>query len=84
MKQSVLRRCAAVVILLSFCALTGACAFADVYKRQVLDRPFSREVVLTGRQPADWMREAADYSTEMRCHRHPYEQGLAARPGIEF
>ena len=29
MKQSVLRRCAAVVILLSFCALTGACAFAD-------------------------------------------------------
>ena len=53
-------------------------------REAVLDRPEGREVVLTGRQPAPWMEEAADYSTEMKCHRHPYEQGISARKGIEF
>lgn len=34
--------------------------------------------------PAPWMIEAADYSTEMRCHKHPYERGIKARKGVEF
>lgn len=50
----------------------------------VLHRPAGREVVLTGRDPAPWMQQAADYSTEMRCHRHPYERGIAARKGVEY
>lgn len=50
----------------------------------VLARPPRLEVVLTGRHPADWMRQAADYSTEMQCHRHPYEKGIPARRGVEF
>jgi cob(I)alamin adenosyltransferase len=53
-------------------------------KRAVLQKPAAQEVVLTGREPADWMRQTADYSTEMHCWRHPYEKGLAARKGIEF
>lgn len=53
-------------------------------KRAVLKRPGSREVVLTGREPADWMLAAADYSTEMRCHRHPFQQGVRARRGVEY
>ena len=53
-------------------------------KQAVLDCPEGRETVITGRRPEDWMLEAADYVTEMRCHRHPYEQGIAARRGIEF
>lgn len=53
-------------------------------QKTVLERPAGRETVLTGREPADWMREAADYSTEMRCHKHPYQQGAAARKGVEF
>lgn len=50
----------------------------------VLARPAGREVVLTGREPAPWMQEAADYSTQMLCRRHPYEQGAPARKGVEF
>lgn len=50
----------------------------------VLDRPEGREVVLTGRDPADWMQQAANYSTEMRCHKHPYQQGITARKGVEY
>ena len=53
-------------------------------KGAVLERPEGREVVLTGREPPEWMREAADYVTEMRCHRHPFEQGVPARRGVEF
>ena len=29
------------------------------------------EVVLTGREPAAWMKDAADYSTELRAVKHP-------------
>ena len=43
-----------------------------------------REVVLTGRDPAPWLQEAADYSTEMRAHKHPYADGIAAREGVEY
>lgn len=53
-------------------------------RQAVDDRPEHCEVVLTGREPAGWMRQAADYSTEMRCHRHPYQQGIRARKGVEF
>ncbi|MFR9215923.1 MAG: cob(I)yrinic acid a,c-diamide adenosyltransferase [Ruthenibacterium sp.] len=53
-------------------------------KKAVCGRPQGTEVVLTGRQPAQWMLETADYSTEMCCRRHPYEQGVAARKGVEF
>lgn len=53
-------------------------------KQAVLERPQHREVVLTGRNPEAWMVEAADYVTEMQPRRHPYEQGIPARKGIEF
>lgn len=56
----------------------------DLLRRAVLERPAGCEVVLTGRNPADWMHAAADYSTEMRSHRHPYTKGVPARKGVEF
>ena len=43
-----------------------------------------REVVLTGRDPAPWMQDAADYSTELRAVSHPYTRGIPAREGIEY
>ena len=46
--------------------------------------PEETEVVLTGRYPSDALLERADYVTEMKKIRHPYDQGLAARQGIEF
>ena len=56
----------------------------DLLERAVRNRPAGQEVVLTGRHPAPWMEELADYSTEMHCWRHPYEQGVQARKGVEF
>lgn len=42
------------------------------------------ELVITGRDAADFLVEAADYITEMKCVRHPYDRGIKARAGIEF
>ena len=47
-------------------------------------RPAELEVVLTGRDPSQAMQDAADYVTEMRKVKHPFEQGVPAREGIEY
>ncbi len=65
-------------------AVEKGCVDETLLRRAVLEKPPEQEVVLTGRRPADWMREAADYSTELRCCRHPYEKGIGARKGIEY
>ena len=43
------------------------------------------EVVMTGRGPVpDEILELADYVTEMKAHKHPYDSGVKARKGVEF
>ena len=56
----------------------------ELLKAVVLERPAEQECVLTAHGAPDWMLETADYSTEMKCHRHPYQKGIAAREGIEY
>ena len=43
-----------------------------------------REIVLTGRHPAPELVELADYATEMRKEKHPFDRGVTARRGIEY
>ena len=47
-------------------------------------RPAELEVVITGRDPAAELERRADYITEMKKRRHPFDQGQAARKGIEW
>ena len=42
------------------------------------------ELVMTGRDPADFLVEAADYHSELVKKRHPYDDGISARYGIEY
>lgn len=42
------------------------------------------EMVMTGRDAAGFLRDRADYITEMKALRHPYEKGVTARRGIEY
>ena len=42
------------------------------------------ELVITGRDPDSFFLEHADYITEMKIQRHPYEKGILARKGIEW
>ena len=47
-------------------------------------RPEALEVVLTGRGPSEALLSAADYVTEMKKLRHPFDRGVGARKGIEY
>lgn len=65
-----------------------ALAFGVLTEEEVLElvdgRPPKVELVLTGRQASPVILERADLVTEMQAVRHPYQQGIAARRGIEF
>ena len=50
----------------------------------ILGKDDVAEVVITGRQPAQVFLDAADYISEIKCVRHPYQKGITARKGIEF
>ncbi len=48
------------------------------------EKPPEVELVLTGRRVPSELYEYADYITEMREIKHPYQQGIQARRGIEY
>ena len=47
------------------------------------NKPVGLEVVLTGRNPNDKLIELADYVSEIKAVKHPYERGINSRIGIE-
>lgn len=47
------------------------------------NKPPMLEVVLTGRNPSASLIELTDYYSEIRKIKHPYDQGIKAREGIE-
>jgi len=66
----------------------------DAYQLGVLDKimfedllnnkPEPLELVITCHKPDAWMLDKADYVTEMVKHKHPFDEGIQARHGIEF
>lgn len=48
------------------------------------NRTDGTEVVLTGRNPKQEMLDLADYVSEIRKIKHPYDRGIKARKGIEI
>lgn len=50
----------------------------------LVHRPDHLEIVLTGRDPGEELLELADYVTEMKKIKHPFDQGIPARKGIEM
>jgi len=50
----------------------------------LLDDHGEAELVITGRDPCAELLERADYVTEMKLVKHPYEKGVKARRGIEY
>lgn len=50
----------------------------------IRQKPENIEIVITGRRAAPEIIAIADLVTEMREVKHYYQQGIAARPGIEY
>lgn len=55
----------------------------DLLEAFIRNKPERLELVMTGRNPAHWMIECADYVSEIRKIKHPYDKGIPARIGIE-
>ena len=66
----------------------GAYAGGYIDREAVLQflrqKPPALEVVLTGRNPAPELIELSDYLTEMQKRKHPMDEGIPARLGIEL
>jgi len=73
------------VILDEFNTVLG-CDYATMKDvENILDaKPAKVELVLSGRGAPKELIEIADYVTEMKMIKHPFEKGVTARKGIEF
>jgi len=47
-------------------------------------KPKNTELILTGRDFPESIKEKADYVSEIKKIKHPYDKGILAREGIEF
>ena len=52
--------------------------------RFLREKPEQLEVVLTGRDPDQALVELADYVSEVRKVKHPFDRRIRARKGIEY
>lgn len=50
----------------------------------LINKPKELEVVMTGRDPKEKLIELANYVTEMKCIKHPFNEGIPSRVGIEL
>ena len=48
------------------------------------NKPKKLEVILTGHTISDRLLQTADYVTEMKKIKHPFDRGISARQGIEM
>ncbi|TGE32363.1 cob(I)yrinic acid a,c-diamide adenosyltransferase [Desulfosporosinus sp. Sb-LF] len=68
--------------------ILNALWFTLIPESEVLDllnnKPAHVELILTGRNASQSLIERADLVTEMVLKKHPFEQGIQARQGIEF
>ena len=76
------------------CALLVLDEIISAYENGAVDReivdalldkkPSETELVLTGRAAPQSFIDRADYVSEIKCLRHPYNRGIIAREGIEY
>ena len=55
----------------------------DLLEKFIRNKPEKLELVITGRNPAQWMIDCADYASEIKKIKHPFDKGMTARIGIE-
>jgi cob(I)alamin adenosyltransferase len=56
----------------------------DEVIRLVQDRPEGVELILTGRHADRRLMKLADLVTEMVAIKHPFDEGIEARPGLDY
>ena len=54
------------------------------FRDAIVNKADGLEIVCTGRTAPDWLIEKADYVTEMKKLKHPFDRGIKARAAIEY
>jgi cob(I)alamin adenosyltransferase len=67
-----------------FAAVRHGLVSAQDVVNLIAEKPAQVELVLTGRDAPPEVLAAADLVTEMKAVKHPFEQGVQARRGIEY
>lgn len=67
-----------------FGAISSGVLRAETVLRLLQNKPEPLEAVLTGRDPAPEFVELADYVSEIKKIKHPYDKNIPARRGIEY
>ena len=62
------------------CGFLDSSAVADFLR----DKEKNPEIVMTGRNPDPELCELADYISDIRKIKHPYDRNITARRGVEF
>ena len=65
-------------------AYTNGALDTKLVDRLIKEKPFEMELVMTGREAPQIFLENADYITEFKKQKHPFDKGIAAREGIEY
>ncbi len=66
-----------------FCLSKGLAKLEDI--KNIIDkRATGVEIVMTGRGASEELKAMADLVTEMKNVKHPFDNGIGARRGIEF
>jgi cob(I)alamin adenosyltransferase len=55
----------------------------DELRSFIENKPEELELALTGRCPPEWITDRADYVSEIKKVKHPFDRGIQARAGIE-
>lgn len=68
--------------------ILGTLSMGFISEEDIIDmiknKPPELELVLTGRDASPDIIQAADYVSEIKAVKHPFEKGISARKGIEF
>lgn len=82
------RHIADISVLVVLDEVLHACNFGLLDEERLLafisSQPPEVEIVLTGRNPSEVLRERADYISVIEKDRHPFDLGVGARVGVEL
>lgn len=82
-KAKELKNCLLVLDEITYIFNYGFCDI-DKFLEFLNNIPQNTEVVMTGRNPDERLVKRADYVSEIKKIKHPFDRGIYAREGIEY
>lgn len=65
-------------------AISGKFVSEEKVLKFLNEKPDKLEVILTGRNPSKNLIDNADYVSEIKKIKHPFDRGIQSRIGIEY